>query len=153
MAAALGPLGEYVGSIGMDRPLADYSREEVLTLIEVVVTAFQDHLIQAETSVRLMLDFNHRASFGELVTHLVDAASRPSTGPRRLATTWAAPARVPCDRALQFEYAQAPKDEGAEFEGRTLRIFAPVTSRGPRRPVAPVGRPRSLHPQGQPAGR
>ena len=49
MAAALGPLGEYVGSIGMDRPLADYSRDEVLTLIEVVVTAFQDHLIQAET--------------------------------------------------------------------------------------------------------
>ena len=48
-AAALGPLGEYVASIGMDRPLADYSREEVLTLIEVVVTAFQDHLIQAET--------------------------------------------------------------------------------------------------------
>ena len=40
MAAALGPLGEYVGNIGMDRPLADYSREEVLTLIEVVVTAF-----------------------------------------------------------------------------------------------------------------
>jgi Family of unknown function (DUF6511) len=49
MAAALGPLGEYVASIGMDRPLADYSRDEVLTLIEVVVTAFQDHLIQAET--------------------------------------------------------------------------------------------------------
>ena len=49
MAAALGPLGEYVSSIGMDQPLADYSREEVLTLIEVVVTAFQDHLIQAET--------------------------------------------------------------------------------------------------------
>ena len=49
IAAALAPLGEYVGSIGMDRPLADYSRKEVLTLIEVVVTAFQDHLIQAET--------------------------------------------------------------------------------------------------------
>jgi hypothetical protein len=49
MAAALAPLGEYVGSIGMDRPLADYSRDEALTLIEVVVTAFQDHLIQAET--------------------------------------------------------------------------------------------------------
>jgi hypothetical protein len=48
MAAALGPLGEYVASIGMDRPLADYSRDEVLTLIEVVVTAFQDHLINAE---------------------------------------------------------------------------------------------------------
>jgi hypothetical protein len=49
MAAALGPLSEYVASIGMDRPLANYSREEVLTLIEVVITAFQDHLIQAET--------------------------------------------------------------------------------------------------------
>ena len=30
----------------------------------------------------------------------------------------------PCERALQFEYAQAPKDEGAAFDGRTLRIFA-----------------------------
>jgi hypothetical protein len=49
MGAALAPLGEYVASIGMDRPLADYSREEVLTLIEVVVTAFQGHLTQAET--------------------------------------------------------------------------------------------------------
>jgi len=48
MASALMPLGEYVASIGMDRPLQDYSREEVLTLIEVVVTAFQEHLIQAE---------------------------------------------------------------------------------------------------------
>ncbi len=48
MAAALGPLGEYVASIGMDRALSDYSREEVLTLIEIVVTAFQDHLIRVE---------------------------------------------------------------------------------------------------------
>ena len=49
LAAALAPLGEYVASIGMERPLADYSRDEVLTLIEVVVTAFQDHLIRVET--------------------------------------------------------------------------------------------------------
>ena len=49
IAAALAPLGEYVGSIGMNRPVEDYSCAEVLTLIEVVVTAFQDHLIQAET--------------------------------------------------------------------------------------------------------
>ncbi len=49
MAAALGPLGEYVASIGMDRPLSDYSRQEVLSLIEVVVTAYQDHLIRVET--------------------------------------------------------------------------------------------------------
>jgi hypothetical protein len=42
MRACLSPLGEYVGSIGMQRPLADYSRDEVLMLIDVVVTAYQD---------------------------------------------------------------------------------------------------------------
>ena len=44
MAAALIPLGEIVAGIGMNKPLADYTRDEVLTLIEVVVTAFQDHM-------------------------------------------------------------------------------------------------------------
>ena len=34
MRACLGPLGECVAAIGMDRPLADYSRDEVLRLIE-----------------------------------------------------------------------------------------------------------------------
>jgi hypothetical protein len=29
----------------------------------------------------------------------------------------------PCERALQFEFLQAPKDEGAGFDGRLLRIF------------------------------
>ncbi len=48
MAAALRPLGEYVGSIGMTRPLADYQREEVLTLIEVVITAYQEHMANAD---------------------------------------------------------------------------------------------------------
>lgn len=46
MRACLSPLGEFVGSIGMQRPLADYTREEVLTLIEVVVTAYQDQMIE-----------------------------------------------------------------------------------------------------------
>jgi len=46
MRACLLPLGEYVGSIGMERPLADYTREEVLTLIDVVVTAYQDQMIE-----------------------------------------------------------------------------------------------------------
>jgi hypothetical protein len=31
--------------IGMGRPLADYTREEVLTLIDVVVTAYQEHML------------------------------------------------------------------------------------------------------------
>lgn len=46
MRACLSPLGEYVGSIGMERPLVDYTREEVLTLIDVVVTAYQDQMIE-----------------------------------------------------------------------------------------------------------
>ena len=47
MTAALRPLGEYVGTIGMQRPLADYRREEVLTIIEVVITAYQDYMTNA----------------------------------------------------------------------------------------------------------
>ena len=46
MRACLSPLGEYVGSVGMERPLADYTRDEVLTLIDVVVTAYQDQMIE-----------------------------------------------------------------------------------------------------------
>ena len=45
---ALKPLGEYVAEIGMSRPLADYSREEVLCLIEVAVTAYQEFMQQKE---------------------------------------------------------------------------------------------------------
>ena len=45
---ALKPLGEYVAEIGMSRPLADYSREEVLCLIEVAVTAYQESMQQKE---------------------------------------------------------------------------------------------------------
>jgi hypothetical protein len=45
MQSCLAPLGEYVGSIGMQRPLADYSRDEVLMLIDVVVTRYQDSML------------------------------------------------------------------------------------------------------------
>ena len=45
MRACLAPLGEYVGEIGLQRPLADYSRDEVLMLIDVVVTAYQDCMV------------------------------------------------------------------------------------------------------------
>jgi hypothetical protein len=45
MQSCLGPLGEYVGSIGMQRPLAYYSRDEVLMLIDVVVTRYQDSML------------------------------------------------------------------------------------------------------------
>jgi hypothetical protein len=45
MRAALAPLGDYVSTIGMDRPLADYCKEEVLRLVEVVVDAYQAHML------------------------------------------------------------------------------------------------------------
>ena len=45
MASCLTPLGDYVGSIGMQRPLADYRKEEVLMLVDVVVTAYQEHML------------------------------------------------------------------------------------------------------------
>jgi hypothetical protein len=45
MRAALAPLGDYVSSIGMARPLADYRREEVLRLVEVVIDAYQAHML------------------------------------------------------------------------------------------------------------
>ena len=44
--SALAPLGDYVASIGMERPLADYGKAEVLRLVEVVVDAFQAHMIE-----------------------------------------------------------------------------------------------------------
>jgi hypothetical protein len=47
MQSCLAPLGEYVSTIGMQRPLADYSRQEVLTLIDVVVTTYQDRMLEA----------------------------------------------------------------------------------------------------------
>lgn len=49
MQAALKPLGEYVASIGMHRGLANYTKEEILTLVEVTVTAYHDYLRAAVT--------------------------------------------------------------------------------------------------------
>ena len=77
------------------------------------------------TSTPLVLDFNPRPRFHDLVNGLIDAALEGHdrvTPPR----TYLGGSRlgVPCERALQFEYAQAPKDEGSTFGGRTLRIFA-----------------------------
>lgn len=45
MAAALRPLGDYVVAVGIERPLAAYRRDEILTLIELVIDAYQAHLL------------------------------------------------------------------------------------------------------------
>ena len=71
-----------------------------------------------------MLDYNHRPGIAERVNAAVDAAliaERNATPPR----TYLGASRLghACERALQFEFTGAPKDEGADFGGQTLRIF------------------------------
>lgn len=51
--SALKPVGEYVAEIGMDRPLSSYSREEVLCLIEVAVTAYFDFMQSKEAETEM----------------------------------------------------------------------------------------------------
>ena len=72
-----------------------------------------------------MLDFNPRPSMAERINALVDAAletERAATPPR----DYLGGSRLghACERALQFEFTATPKDEGADFGGQTLRIFA-----------------------------
>ena len=73
----------------------------------------------------MILDYNHHPSFADQVNAAVDAAltavnaaqsPRNYLGGSRLGHA--------CERALQFEFTHAPKDEGQEFSGQLLRIFA-----------------------------
>lgn len=49
MERTLQPLGEVVAEIGMHKPLAEYTRAEVLTLIEVVVGNYQTFLALSQS--------------------------------------------------------------------------------------------------------
>jgi hypothetical protein len=71
-----------------------------------------------------MLDFNHRETLSEKINLLIEKAltaenskqiSRDYLGASRLG--------VSCNRALQFEYTDTPKDEDQNFTGKTLKIF------------------------------
>ena len=71
-----------------------------------------------------MLDYNRRQGIAERVNTAIDAAliaESEATPPR----TYLGASRLghACERALQFEFAGAPKDDGADFGGQTLRIF------------------------------
>jgi len=71
-----------------------------------------------------MLDFNSRSQTALHVNAVIDAgltARHADTPPR----SYLGGSRLghPCERALQFEFIQAPKDPGADFDGRLLRIF------------------------------
>ena len=71
-----------------------------------------------------MIDLNHQLKFHEQVTILVDAALQAENATRdKRRYLGGSRLGVACERALQFEYADAPVDHGAEFPGRTLRIF------------------------------
>jgi hypothetical protein len=72
-----------------------------------------------------MLDFNHRPSITETVNAAIDTALTTENA-ARAPRDYLGGSRIghACERALQFEFAGAPKDEGADFSGRTLRIFA-----------------------------
>ena len=72
-----------------------------------------------------MLDFNNRPSMGDRINMAVDAAletERAGTPPR----DYLGASRLghACERALQFEFTATPKDEGQDFSGQLLRIFA-----------------------------
>ena len=71
-----------------------------------------------------MLDFNHAPKFTDELNACIDAAL-VSENAQRVSREYLGGSRVghPCERALQFEFAGAPKDDGADFSGRTLRIF------------------------------
>jgi hypothetical protein len=71
-----------------------------------------------------MIDLNHQPKFHEQVTAHVDAALQAENATReKRRYLGGSRLGVSCERALQFEYVDAPVDPGAEFPGRTLRIF------------------------------
>ena len=71
-----------------------------------------------------MLDFNSRSQTSAHVNAAIDAAlvtANQAAPPR----SYLGGSRLghACERTLQFEFVKAPKDEGADFDGRLLRIF------------------------------
>jgi len=71
-----------------------------------------------------MLDYNSRPKFFEQVTAVIDEALTAEHASRSLRHyLGASRLGVACERALQYEYAQAPVDPGRELLGRVLRIF------------------------------
>jgi hypothetical protein len=72
-----------------------------------------------------MLDYNSTSRAAEAINTAIDSAlvTENATAPPR---DYLGGSRLgqPCERALQFEFTHAPKDEGAGFTGRLLRIFA-----------------------------
>jgi hypothetical protein len=73
----------------------------------------------------LTLDFNHRPNFGDQVNAAVDQALTADQA-TRTPRDYLGGSRLghACERALQFEFTATPKDDGQDFSGQSLRIFA-----------------------------
>ncbi|MBI5923835.1 MAG: hypothetical protein HY847_19580 [Betaproteobacteria bacterium] len=71
-----------------------------------------------------MMDFNSSSSISGQVTALIDVGMQQVRA-REEVRLYLGASRlgVSCERALQYEYAQAPVDYGRDFQGRMLRIF------------------------------
>lgn len=71
-----------------------------------------------------MLDFNHRPTFQEKITAILDRSIQ-ETRAQQTPRDYLGGSRlgVPCDRALQYEYMRLPVDEGRGFSGQLLRVF------------------------------
>ncbi len=71
-----------------------------------------------------MLDFNHRPKLSEEISTLIDKALTIENE-QQIPRDYLGASRfgVSCNRALQFEYTNTPKDEGQNFSGKILRIF------------------------------
>lgn len=71
-----------------------------------------------------MMDFNSSSSISGQISALIDVGlemTRAKEQPRQY--LGASRLGVSCERALQFEYAQAPVDAERQTQGRMLRIF------------------------------
>ena len=71
-----------------------------------------------------MMDFNSGSSVSGQLTSLIDAGLQKVRA-QEVVRTYLGASRlgVSCERALQYEYSQAPVDYGREIQGRILRIF------------------------------
>ena len=71
-----------------------------------------------------MMDFNSTASVSGQISELVDAGLQRARA-RQSVRHYLGASRlgVACERALQYEFAQAPVDYGRDVQGRILRIF------------------------------
>lgn len=72
----------------------------------------------------MVLDFNSSATKSEHFVSLIDAAiDAKGRNETRREYLGGSSVGQPCARRLQYDYLNAPKDEGSDFSARTRRIF------------------------------